>query len=187
MKIKKSTKKQTIIILAVAAIVLIGASASAYVFREELGFVQHENVEEINYEEPTESELQGEETAEIEIDLPEEAPAQPEQTNEEQQDAPSSESEHTITISSINQDGSTLQIRTMITPLANDGECKISLGKASETPVQQTAQIQNMPSYSTCQGFNIDTSSLAKGSWNVEVSYTKDGKTSTGRGTATIQ
>lgn len=178
---KKNTKK--IIILSSAFALVLAAGAGAYTFREQLGLTESD---ETNYTAPSREEISGEDTAEQ---------ANPDDTSQSSDDPtipngtdnPSSNSPYRLTITSINQIDNTLQIRTMISPLVSDGNCKISLGKAGESTIEQTANIQSMAQYSTCQGFNIDTTNLAKGSWSVEVTYSNNDLSTTGRGTAVVE
>lgn len=191
MKLQKNTTKRTrkkIWILIILVIVLVAGSAAVYAFRDPLGLVDDNPSADEQYTAPTNEEEQlGEETTEQTSDNN----AANNETNgtvpSDTPDQDNSESPYSIRISSINQNDTNLQIRTMITPLTTGGECTLSLGKAGEKTVTQTASVQNMPSYSTCQGFNIDTSTLANGSWSVQVSYEKDGVTAIANGTAVIQ
>ena len=189
MKIKnKKSHKKAIIISSIVAVLLLGGGA--YALRDQLGLTSSHD--EAQFEEATGNDRQGETTAEQEQDQSnpdwnsssdDNASKPDEQTPPDTTTPPADE----VIISSINQDGNTLAIRTIIQPLVNGGQCTLAMSKVGQTPVRQTAGVQNMPSYSTCQGFNIDVSGMAKGSWNVEVTYTKDGKNKIGRGTAVIR
>lgn len=77
-----------------------------------------------------------------------------------------------VEISSINQDGQTLMIRTMIQAIDNTGTCTLTLSKAAATAITKHVGVQALASFSTCEGFDISTSGLAKGAWQAKVSFT---------------
>ena len=182
----KNTKKNKIVVVSAIAVLLVGAAASAYVFREELGIVKSNDSE---YTEPSEDEIAGEDTSE-QTDESEntDTPTTNDVTSEQEDtDVDENTSPYTVAITAADQNNTLLRIRTIISPITSGGECKLSLGKVGQSSIQQTAAVQAMSSYSTCQGFNVNTAGLEKGSWSVEITYTKDGKSSVGRGTAIIK
>lgn len=84
-----------------------------------------------------------------------------------------------ISISSKTVDKDVLKIRAIINGAAsNSGSCTIKLtnGNLSFTDSTPTFAIT---SYSTCQGFDINTSDLSQGNWQIELSVTINEKTST--------
>lgn len=182
----KNTKKNKIVVVSAIAVLLIGAATSAYVFREELGIVKNNDSE---YTEPSEDEITGEDTSEQTDESEDTNVPTTDDTSSEQTDENAGEdtSPYRVTITSVDQDDTLLKIRTIISPFTSGGTCKLSLGKVGQSSIQQTAAAQGMSSYSTCQGFNVNTAGLEKGSWGVEITYTKDGKSSVGRGTAIIK
>jgi hypothetical protein len=55
----------------------------------------------------------------------------------------------------------------------------LTLTKQGSTSIVQYAKTQPLSSQSTCAGFNVDTSAMDKGTWNVKISVTKDSQTAT--------
>jgi len=75
----------------------------------------------------------------------------------------------TVTITAANQNSNTLQVRALITPLIASGTCTITMTKSDQPSLSRTANIQPTSSSSTCEGFDIDISSLEKGTWNISI------------------
>lgn len=187
---KKSSKK-ALIITAIIAVVLV-AGGTAFALREQLGLVSsspettHDDTSSNTEATPDQDTLEQQEpeqekTPSSDKDTEPATPA----TNDGTTDPRKAADE--IIISSVNQDGNTLAIRTLIQPLVSGGQCTLTMGKVGQTSVRQESGIQAMPSYSTCKGFDVDVSNMAKGSWNVEVVYKNNGASTTGRGTAVVR
>lgn len=79
-----------------------------------------------------------------------------------------------VTITSANQNGSTLQIRSLIGAVGNTGTCTLTLTSTGQSAVTKTATIQALASTSTCQGFDIPTSDLSIGTWNILIEFSSD-------------
>lgn len=75
--------------------------------------------------------------------------------------------------------GAPLQVRVLIGELMQNGLCKLTIEKAGVSPVVQTVDVFPSASSTTCKGFTIDTSSLAKGPWTVTVTVTQGDRTGT--------
>lgn len=188
-KQKKSSKK-ALIITSIIAVVLV-AGGTAFALREQLGLVSpssettHDTSSNADPT-PNKDTLEQQEPEQDTAPSPDKdaEPATP-VTNDGTTDPRKAADE--IIISSVNQDGNTLAIRTLIRPLVSGGQCVLTMGKVGQTSVRQESGIQAMPSYSTCKGFNIDVSKMEKGSWNVEVVYKNNGESVTGRGTAVVR
>lgn len=83
-----------------------------------------------------------------------------------------------LTFSSINQSDSILYIRTAINgAVTNDGICTIKLQKNDQI-YKFTKPTFALTSYSTCQGFDIDTSEYTKGQWEATLTVEVEEKTS---------
>lgn len=76
-----------------------------------------------------------------------------------------------LTISSVNQNGSTLQIRVLVGADENTGTCTLTLSSAGRSTVTETAGTQALASTSTCKGFDVPTSELSIGTWHALISY----------------
>lgn len=81
-----------------------------------------------------------------------------------------------VTITAANQNGSTVNIRSLVETVTSDGTCTLTLTKDGTT-VTRTAGIQPLANASTCKGFDIPVSSLGKGAWNIQLSVTSGSKT----------
>ena len=88
-----------------------------------------------------------------------------------------------VSFSSVVDDN--LVIRTTIDQSLNSGTCKLTLTKGAMT-VTKTSDIVANPSSSTCSGFDIPTSELSSGKWNIYITLTNGNKTGTITGEATI-
>lgn len=84
-----------------------------------------------------------------------------------------------LTITVANQNGSTLQVRILIGTVENTGQCTLILTKSGQQTITKTAGIQALASTSTCQGFDIPTSELSVGTWQLSVSYDSTSLTGT--------
>lgn len=89
-----------------------------------------------------------------------------------------------VTITAADQNESILQIRTMISAVENTGICTLTLTNAERPSIIKTSNIQSLASSSTCQGFDIPTSELLIGTWNILISFSND--TLTGSATTNV-
>lgn len=79
---------------------------------------------------------------------------------------------------SINQSDSILYIRTAVnSAITNDGICTLKLQRNDQI-YKFTKPTFALTSYSTCQGFDIDTSEYTKGQWEATLTVEVDEKTS---------
>jgi cytoskeletal protein RodZ len=90
-----------------------------------------------------------------------------------------------VTITTAEQAGSTYQIRAQISAITNTGTCTLTLTKGS-TVVTKTASVQALASTSTCEGFNIDTSELSSGNWQLLLKFENDSLTGSASQTITV-
>ncbi len=79
-----------------------------------------------------------------------------------------------VIITAAAQNGSTLQIRTLISAVTGSGTCTLSLSRSS-TPelIVQSAVIPSSSS-SSCQGFDVPVSQLASGTWKATITFNND-------------
>ena len=77
-----------------------------------------------------------------------------------------------MTITAANQNGSTLQIRTLIGAVEDTGVCTLTLTSAGKSTVTKTVNSQALASTSTCKGFDIPVSELSAGTWHAFIEYT---------------
>ena len=79
-----------------------------------------------------------------------------------------------VTITAADQNGSTLQIRTLVNAVENTGTCTLTITSTGRPTVTETANIQSLANTSTCQGFDIPISELSVGTWNILVGFSSD-------------
>lgn len=72
--------------------------------------------------------------------------------------------------------GDDLVIRVNIDQYLTGGECRLVLKRGSEVAYEEKAAIVSSAATSTCEGFNIPTTSLAGPSYAIEVYLSADGK-----------
>ena len=76
------------------------------------------------------------------------------------------------------QDG-TLVIRTTINGVLS-GSCQLTLTRASDgKKVSRSAEIVQNPSSSSCKGFDVPTSQLGSGAWNISIKVKSGSKSGT--------
>jgi hypothetical protein len=83
-------------------------------------------------------------------------------------------------------DGAPLQIRTVINEILTNGTCSLSLQKSGQQTVTKSAEIFAVTSYTTCKGFTVDTSHMAKGVWEVNVTVKSGERTGSATKEVTI-
>lgn len=80
-----------------------------------------------------------------------------------------------VTITSAAIQESVLQVRAIVTLNSSEGECHMKMSKSGQNTIVRRAEVAAMNSYFICKGFDVDTVSLAKGDWQVEISYNGPG------------
>jgi len=80
-------------------------------------------------------------------------------------------SDITMTITSAGQFDGNLQVRTILETLNANGTCKLTMSHEGSDPIVRSVGTQAMGTYSVCQGFDVPTSGLEKGQWNLRVEY----------------
>lgn len=79
-----------------------------------------------------------------------------------------------VAITSTAQNSTTLQIRTVIYSVQGSGTCTLSLARSGYETITQTAEIQPLPSTSTCKGFDIPLTQLAPGNWQATLTFSNN-------------
>lgn len=79
-----------------------------------------------------------------------------------------------VTITAANQNGSVLNIRSLIGIITSTGSCQLTLTKET-TVVTKTSGTQALADSSACKGFDIPTSELSKGTWHAVLVVANDG------------
>jgi len=92
-----------------------------------------------------------------------------------------------VTITYFNQNGSQIQIRTLIDEVTSTGSCTLTLEKSDGTIVTKTSDIQAQPSSSSCKGFDLTTAEITPGTWKATISVKIGTQTGNANETKTIQ
>ncbi|HET7630580.1 MAG TPA: hypothetical protein VFK03_04365 [Candidatus Saccharimonadales bacterium] len=82
--------------------------------------------------------------------------------------SPQEKSQTSLLITHNGQDGDTLQLRVLISAVTN-GTCQLTMTQSGQPAVTKQVDIQPMANNSTCKGFDVDTSDMAKGEWNYTI------------------
>lgn len=83
-----------------------------------------------------------------------------------------------MSVTSINQNNSDLQIRILISTLTNSGSCNLELSKEGYDKISLVSEVQPLSNTSTCKGFNIPLSNLSSGDWNLVINFENESLTS---------
>lgn len=76
--------------------------------------------------------------------------------------------------------GSPLQIRVLIQEILSEGTCRLSLRKTTDSnPITQTVEVFPSASSATCRGFTIDTATMQKGNYVINITVTSGSRTGT--------
>ena len=163
----KNSNPRLLLIIITSVILALGLAAGVYAYYARTQTDQPKSTETtnndgVNYDKPTEAQQQaGNDAKEDAI---------------KESETPSTVS--SISITSVNQANGIIQIRTALTGLDDEGICTLTLSMSGTTDVMKTAGTQTLGSYSVCQGFDIPTSELQSGIWQIKITYTGLGQTS---------
>lgn len=70
-----------------------------------------------------------------------------------------------------------LMIRVNIDQYLNSGECRLELLRGGEVVHEETAAVVDAAATATCEGFNVDTSGLSSGDYQILIKVSAGGKT----------
>lgn len=77
-------------------------------------------------------------------------------------------------ITAANQSDGTFNVRTLIQTVTSSGTCSLRMTGPNGNIYTATADVQAMPSSSTCKGFDVSTANLMAGDWTVSVAFEND-------------
>jgi hypothetical protein len=92
-----------------------------------------------------------------------------------------------VSITAANQNGSLLQVRSLISAVVNTGTCTLTLTGPQANPIVKNSDTQALSTTSTCKGFDIPLSELSPGTWQVVIAYNSDSLTGSASKTVTIK
>lgn len=185
MKLPRKTNKKKLLIIAAAVIVLLGGATTAAYFSHMWPFNHSSsiNMKPATKEQKDAGQKIKQNNANQEADntTPNSKPTGSDQPAPPTPQ-PNGKSVVTMSITAANQNGSLLQIRSLIEIVNSSGTCTLTLSKAGASSVVKTAGIQPLASSSTCQGFDVPVSQLSQGIWSVDLVFENNslrGETST--------
>lgn len=175
MKIKRNSivsGKKSLIIVGMFALLFTGF-VSAYFFLYKASTNSVERRSPINYGTATDDQKKaGEQTKENSVN-PNDS-SKPNTSGSDQAANPiqqdSGKGRVSATLTTANQKGSTLQIRFDLGTITNSGTCTLILKKGGST-VTKTAGVQALAGSSACTGFDVATSELSPGTWQVALHF----------------
>lgn len=192
MEIKKSKSpftRKRVIIAAVIIVIIAASSAAAYFFAVKPTETSTPDDSSVNYSEASDGQKKaGEQIKENSVN-PDDA-SKPNTSGSDQSEPPvaSDNGKSTVnaTMTAANQNGSLLQIRFDISAVTSAGTCTLTLKKGSST-VTKTAGVQALAGSSTCKGFDVQTSELSSGTWQLSLHFENDNFVADTTGTAVIK
>lgn len=165
--IKRTSSKKKAVIILVAVIIAAASGIAVFALTRPANESSREvskPANTIDYDAPSEEQKQAGTDAKKDFI---------ERTDKEANEEAQQSTVSSASFTSINQEGATLRIRTVISS-NKEGVCTLTLERSGQSKVTQEAATQDMGSYSTCKGFDIDVSGLAKGRWNVSLRFSGD-------------
>lgn len=76
--------------------------------------------------------------------------------------------------SSLSQDTNGVYIRSVIQTVTSSGTCTLKMTGPNGTTYTDTSEVQAMPSFTSCKGFDVPRSKLVAGTWTITVSFEND-------------
>lgn len=163
---KSKSKKIFLTLLIVIAVLCAGVAATYYATGSLFGWTPSKKSSDTNTvskDSTVDDEKRAGDMIKSESIAKEEASVEPAASN-------GAQSNVDLTITAANQNGSLLQIRTLIDSVTASGTCTLKITKGSAV-VTKTAAVQALASGSTCMGFDVPLSELSAGSWNINVLF----------------
>ena len=168
MKIK-SRKSNTKIILALLGLVVAGGSYFAFLYYWDTD--TNKIVDNTNYSSPSNEQVSaGEKTKAKVIE-------EDQDTKKDNPDYSKTPGAFTGQITAASVSSGVLQIRTNIDGVHSQGSCSLKLTMDDKATITKSADIQPLPQSSTCMGFDIPTSELQSGTWQITIDITINNKT----------
>jgi hypothetical protein len=177
-KNKKRLSRKLIALIVVGSVVILGlAGAGTYLVAMNgtlFGWTPFpaatDKDSDVDYGPPTEEETgTGNDIKEEEVS-PDESDQKPGTTPEQPIDTGSTVI-MSIPYAEQQQAGGDLRVTTLIEKVTSSGTCTLTLSRAGYESTVMTADVQAQSSSSTCKGFTIPTTTMAKGNWNLRIDY----------------
>lgn len=171
MKIKTKKSRKKPIIITIATLLLLVGGATVFTYSQKLG--PFEEKEYSTKSASSDEKKTGQNTKKESLEKSE---AQKGSTGSDPAPAPTpstdgGKSTVGMEITAANQNGGTFNVRTLIQMVTSTGICSLRMTGPNGNVYTATADIQALPSSSTCKGFDIPTANLSSGDWTVAVSF----------------
>lgn len=177
MKIKKHLNTKRIIVIIAGIIILGGAAYGLYLY------MHHSSPQSTStgsnskqpgtYTPPTKAQVQAGDN-------------QKQQVLNNDQSTQAKPASVQVAITAADQNGSTLNIRSLIQYVTDTGSCTLTLTN-SQSVVTKTSSIQALANASTCEGFDIPVSQLITGTWHIKIDVVSGELTGTATGSVQIK
>lgn len=183
---KKNHKKAVLLIVGILLLVAIAAGSFFYMRHFQVGLFtpkkqttssEQREPNMINYGPVTDQEKSAGNTIK-------------EQTSSTPPQAPSPSQGKTtvpLEITSASQNGSVVYVRSVIHTTTSQGSCSLTMKGPNDKVYTATATVQPLSSTSTCAGFNIQTSALSLGQWNITINFDNDNTAGSGQSTVEVK
>ncbi len=167
----KLSKPSRIILIASAVILVVAGGVLSYLYFAQKGPFTPE-ASNINYGPATSEEINaGNDIKEQNSQSDTSSPGTGSDTTPTPPQGDPSKSTVGVEITAANQNGSTINIRTLIQSLSSNGTCTLSMNGPAGKTYTASSKTQLGPSTSTCMGFDVPVASLSPGDWTVTINY----------------
>lgn len=189
---KKLTKKRLLVTAIIIFLVALALALYVYAFKGTLfGWspISQASESSINYDEPTyEQKKSGETIKENSINPDNTSKPNVSGSDRSEPAIPqeNGKSKVNATLTAANQNRSILQLRFDISTVTTTGTCTLTLKKSSSI-VTKTAAVQALASSTTCKGFDVPTSELSAGTWQVAFHFENSDLVANTTGSAEVQ
>lgn len=165
----KINTKSKILLIATALLVLFVASAYGYSVLSN----DESKIDSVNYSPPSEDEKkQGQDIKEQVTDSDNDKPTQGSDPLPAPQDpGDGSKPSVGVNVVSIIRNDDDYRVQSLLQTVTNTGQCILTITDSSGKAYRATADVQALPSSSTCKGFTIPASELSPGVWSVSLNF----------------
>lgn len=92
-----------------------------------------------------------------------------------------------LEITTASQNEAVVYVRSVIHTTTSQGSCTLTMKGPDDKVYSATATVQPLSSSSTCAGFNIQTSALSIGKWDIVINFNNNDATGTGRSSIEVK
>ncbi len=76
-----------------------------------------------------------------------------------------------VNVVAVTKNGDSYRVQTFIQTVTDSGQCIIEITDNTNRSYRATADVQALPSSSTCKGFTIPANELSDGKWNIKLRF----------------